>query len=164
MLNFSGEEISKDNKILLKKICKKTLKIIGQSSFILEVNLEFLRSDLMRELNNRTRKVNEPTDVLSFPNLSNIFNKKIKRKDFKEEINPENHKVMLGDIYINLDKASEQAQEFEHSLKREICYLFVHGLLHLLGYDHIDELDKNLMRGQEEFILSKFKLKRVWNG
>ena len=74
--------------------------------------------------------------------------------------NPENNKVILGDIVINLDKAISQALEYGHSLDREICYLFVHGILHLLEFDHMNELDKNLMRKQEEKILSKFKIQR----
>ena len=114
----------------------------------------------MQELNNRMRGVDEATDVLSFPNLVNIFNKKITRKEYKLDINPENNKVFLGDIVINLDRANSQALEFGHSVEREICYLFVHGVLHLLEYDHMNPLDKGLMRTQEELILSKFKLKR----
>jgi probable rRNA maturation factor len=68
--------------------------------------------------------------------------------------------VFLGDVIINLNKASEQAKEYNHSLSREVCYLFVHGLLHLLGYDHIEDKDKKLMRSKEELILNKFKLTR----
>lgn len=160
MLNFVGEEIDKNLSKKLKKIFKVGLKQTGQNPHILEATVEFVYSQEMQELNNRTRNVNEPTDVLSFPSLTNIFNKKIRRRDFKMDINPENNKIYLGDIVINLDRAQSQAIEFGHSQEREICYLFVHGLLHLLEYDHINELDKNLMRTREEMILSKFKLKR----
>ncbi len=114
----------------------------------------------MQTLNNETRKIDETTDVLSFPNLENVFNKKINKKTYPMDVNPHTKRVLLGDIVINVIKAGEQAKEYGHSTKREICYLFVHGLLHLFGYDHIDELDKKLMRAQEETILKKFKLKR----
>ena len=114
----------------------------------------------MQELNKRTRDVDDTTDVLSFPALSNIFNKKLKRKDYKLDVNPENHKLYLGDIVINLDRVISQAQEYGHSKEREVCYLFVHGILHLLEYDHMNDLDKSIMRAQEEKILSKLKIMR----
>ena len=160
MLNFVGEEIDKNLAKKLEKIFKVGLKQTGQNYHILEATVEFVYSQEMQELNNRMRGVNEATDVLSFPSLTNIFNKKIRRKDFVMDINPENNKVYLGDIVINLDRAQSQALEYGHSSEREICYLFVHGLLHLLEYDHMNELDKNIMRAREELILSKFKLKR----
>ena len=160
MLNFVGEEIDKNLSKKLEKIFKVGLKQTGQNYHILEATVEFVYSQEMQELNNRMRGVNEATDVLSFPSLTNIFNKKIRRKDFAMDINPENNKVYLGDIVINLDRAQSQALEYGHSSEREICYLFVHGLLHLLEYDHMNELDKNIMRAREELILSKFKLKR----
>lgn len=160
MLNFVGEEIDKNLSKKLEKIFKVGLKQTGQNYHILEATVEFVYSQEMQELNNRMRGVNETTDVLSFPSLTNIFNKKIRRKDFAMDINPENNKVYLGDIVINLDRAQSQALEYGHSSEREICYLFVHGLLHLLEYDHMNELDKNIMRAREELILSKFKLKR----
>lgn len=160
MINFIGEEIN--NKLMkkLKKIYKVALKSNNQSPRLLETNVKFVLSNEMQELNLRMRNVDDATDVLSFPNLINIFNKKITKKAFPLDINPENNKVILGDIVINLDKAVSQALEFAHSTEREICYLFVHGVLHLLEFDHMNELDKSLMRNQEELILSKFKLKR----
>lgn len=160
MLNFIGEDITKKQKKLLTKVYKHALKVNNQNYRILETNLQFVFSAEMQELNLRTRNVDEPTDVLSFPNLINIFNTKITREKFKLDVNPENNKVFLGDIVINLDKAVSQSLDYGHSLDRELCFLFVHGILHLLEFDHINELDKSLMRNQEELILAKFKLKR----
>lgn len=160
MLNIVGENV--DKKILkkLKKVYKIALKQTNQNPRILELTLQFVYSDAMQELNNRTRGVDAVTDVLSFPALTSVFNKKIKRKDFKLDINPENNKVYLGDIVINLDRVVSQALEYGHSIEREICYLFVHGILHVLEYDHMNDLDKSIMRAQEEKILSKIKLVR----
>ncbi len=160
MLNFVGEDIEKDLKKKLKKIYKVALKTNNQKPRLLETTVKFVYSDEMHELNLNTRNVNDTTDVLSFPSLTNIFNKTIKRKNFKLDINPENNKIYLGDIVINLDRVLSQALEYGHSQEREVCYLFVHGILHLLEYDHMNDLDKNLMRCQEELILSKFNLKR----
>lgn len=160
MLNIIGEEISKDLQKKLNKVYKTALRQTGQNPHILETTLEFVYSGDMQELNKRTRNVDDTTDVLSFPALSNIFNKKLRRKDFKLDVNPENHKLYLGDIVINLDRVISQAQEYGHSREREVCYLFVHGILHLLEYDHMNDLDKSIMRAQEEKILSKLKIVR----
>ena len=160
MLNIVGEEIDKNLVKKLNKVFKVALHETCQSHRILEVTLQFVRSQEMQELNNRMRSINETTDVLSFPTLNNIFNTTLKRKMFKLDVNPETHKLYLGDIVINLDRVKSQAQEYGHSEEREMCYLFVHGILHLLEYDHIDELDKNIMRAQEEKILSKLKVVR----
>ena len=106
------------------------------------------------------RNIDKVTDVLSFPNCENVFNREITPKNFPYEVNPENGKVDIGDIVINLNRAEEQAGSYGHSFTREVAYLMVHGLLHLMGYDHIDPLDANLMRAQEEKVLAKFNLKR----
>lgn len=160
MVEFTGQEIDKDTKKLLKKIAKQTFKNNGQKLRKLEVAIEFVYDDEMQELNSATRNIDETTDVLSFPNLNDVFGKTINIKNFPNDINPENGKVVVGDVVINLNRAQEQAGSFGHSLTREISYLMVHGLLHLLGYDHIDKLDASIMRAQEEQVLAKFNLKR----
>ena len=127
----------------------------------IEVAIEFVYDEQIRELNKQTRNIDAVTDVLSFPNLEGVYGKTINKYNFPDDVNPENGKVDIGDVVINLDRAREQANAFGHSVNREISYLMVHGLLHLMGYDHEDPLDERLMRGQEEEILAKFKLKRV---
>ena len=126
----------------------------------MQVGINFVDDDEIQELNKSERNINEVTDVLSFPNLNNVFNKQINKKNFPDDVNPENGKVELGDVVINLNRAHEQAGSFGHSFTREVAYLMVHGLLHLMGYDHVDKLDSSIMRAQEEEILSKFRLKR----
>ena len=145
---------------IIKKIYKKALKLEHSNPRKIETVLSFVSSAEIKQLNKQTRDIDEVTDVLSFPNLNNVFNARINKKTYPQDINPLSGRVVLGDIVINLNRAEEQAGDYGHSLNREICYLFLHGLLHLLGYDHIDEMDKNLMRGEEELILSKFNLKR----
>ncbi|MGN1222488.1 MAG: rRNA maturation RNase YbeY [Christensenellales bacterium] len=160
MIEFLGEEIDKKTKKLLKKIAKQTFKFNKQKFRKLEVAVEFVYDDEIRELNKAQRNIDEVTDVLSFPNLDQVFGKKIDKYNFPDDVNPENGKVVLGDIVINLNRAKEQAGSFGHSLTREIAYLMVHGLLHLMGYDHVDKLDASLMRAQEEQVLAKFNLRR----
>ena len=92
----------------------------------------------IQSLNAKYRNVDAPTDVLSF----------------------EMDDQYLGDIVISMDKVIEQAQEYGHSQKRELAFLVVHGMLHLLGYDHIDEVDRVLMREKEEKILNDLEIFR----
>ena len=161
-VNFiSSENIDKKLKKQLNKICKTTMKVLNQKHSILEVNLAFVTEEEIQKLNNEKRQVNSVTDVLSFPNLDNVYNQKITKKKYKLEINPDTKKVFLGDIVICLEVANAQAEEFGHSINREICYLTTHGLLHLMGYDHMQENEKVIMRSLEETVLTKNKLARI---
>lgn len=160
MIEFLGQEIDKKTLHLLKRIAKQTFVCNKQSFHKIEVAVTFVYDEEIQKLNKETRGIDEVTDVLSFPNLDEVFGKTINAKNFPDDVNPENHKVDIGDVVINLNRAQEQAGSFGHSLTREISYLMVHGLLHLMGYDHIDKLDASLMRAQEETVLAKFKLKR----
>ncbi|MBP3448253.1 MAG: rRNA maturation RNase YbeY [Clostridia bacterium] len=110
----------------------------------------------IREVNREQRGIDKPTDVLSFPMLF------FKAPEVPEEIteldyDPETHQVMLGDLLISHEKIEEQAKEYGHTLERELCYLTLHGILHLFGYDHMVEGDKKLMRKREEEILARVK-------
>ena len=160
MIEFLGQEFDKKNIKLLKKIAKQTLKSIGQSPRKIDVAITFVDDDEIQELNKRERGIDAVTDVLSFPNLDDVFNKTINKKNFPQDVNPEDGRVDIGDVVINLNKAHEQAGSFGHSFTREVAYLMVHGILHLCGFDHMDKLDEGIMRAQEENVLSKFKLKR----
>ena len=161
MIEFLGQEVDKRTLKLLKRVAKQTFKSLEQKPRKIEVAITFVDDDEIQEINKKERNVDAPTDVLSFPNLENVFNKKINKKNFPDDVNPENGKVILGDVIINLNMAHTQAGSFGHSFSREVAYLMVHGLLHLMGYDHEDKLDEGLMRAQEEEILSKFRLKRA---
>ena len=162
MIEFLGQEFDKKTIRLLKKIAKQTFKSNGQKPHNIDVAITFVDDDEIRELNKSERNIDEVTDVLSFPNLNDVFNRKINKRNFTDDVNPEDGKVDIGDVVINLGRAHEQAGSFGHSFTREVAYLMVHGLLHLMGYDHEDKLDASLMRAQEENVLSKFKLKRDW--
>lgn len=114
-----------------------------------EISVSFVGLDEIHELNREYRAVDRPTDVLSFPQF----------EDLEEEI-PEVGEICLGDVVICRDKAEEQAKEFGHSFERELVYLFTHSILHLLGYDHMEEEEKKLMRAREEEIMEKIGLLR----
>ncbi len=107
-----------------------------------EVDLLFVDNEAIREMNREYRDKDSATDVLSFPMY-----------EADEEIDDE-EEILFGDIVISLERAQEQCQEYGHSLEREVMYLLVHGLLHLAGYDHMEEEEKKEMRAQEEKLLA----------
>ena len=111
----------------------------------LAVNITLTNPQEIQKLNKQYRNIDKATDVLSFP----MFEK-------EELVNLENENYyILGDIVISIEKVKEQAIEYEHSFERELSYMVVHGFCHLLGYDHIEENDKKIMRKKEEEILAK---------
>ena len=111
----------------------------------------------IHQTNLDTRGVDAPTDVLSFP----MFDLKPGEKPQADRADPDTDKVLLGDMMISLERAKAQAEEYGHSVEREICYLAVHSVLHLLGYDHLDEgPQKRQMRQREEAILGKLGIVR----
>ena len=113
-----------------------------------EISVTFVDMEEIHQLNRDYREVHSPTDVLSFPQFDDL-------NDL-----PEEGEIALGDVVICKDKAEEQAQEFGHSFEREIIYLFVHSVLHLLGYDHMDEDEKKIMRRQEEAVMEQLGITR----
>ena len=113
----------------------------------------------IRRLNREMRQIDEVTDVLSFPSLDNIFGKKLIKKHFPADIDEEGN-LFIGSIAICTKRAEEQAEEYGHSYSRELNYLAAHGVCHLLGYDHIDENDKKVMREKEEKVLAKINAVR----
>ncbi len=114
-----------------------------------EISVTFVDLDKIHELNKQYRGVDKPTDVLSFPQFD----------DLEEEI-PEVCEICLGDVVICEQKAREQAEEFGHSFERELVYLFTHSVLHLLGYDHMEDDEKKAMREREEEIMKQIGLMR----
>lgn len=125
-----------------------------ESDIDLSAEITIVDEEEIRQLNSRMRKVDDVTDVLSFPSLEGIKGKKIKGKKFPADLDEEGH-LFIGSIAICKKRAEEQAEEYGHSAFREMSYLAVHGVCHLLGYDHIDENDKKAMREKEERVLKK---------
>ena len=123
------------------------------------MELVFTDEEGIRSLNASTRGKDAVTDVLSFPNLENIFCKPIRKADFPFDTDEEGN-LFLGSVVVCRQRAAQQAEEYGHSLEREVYYLAVHGLCHLLGYDHEEESDTALMREREERILSAMNLGR----
>ena len=110
------------------------------------VSVSIVDNRYIHKINKKYRQIDRPTDVISFAFLDNENN--------YDKILFSPGPVVLGDIYISLDKAKEQAEEYGHSLHRELSFLFIHGLLHLLGYDHMNEEEEKVMFQLQEEILS----------
>lgn len=128
-----------------------------------EVSLVFVDNNEIKEINTNTRRINKETDVLSFPMLE-YENKKVFKEIYKDyKFSPsdfDGDELVLGDIVLSLEKALEQSGEFNHSYEREASYLVVHSVLHLLGYDHMENDEKKVMRKREEEILNKLNISR----
>ncbi len=117
------------------------------------VSLSFVEPEEIRRLNREYRENDSVTDVLSFPQFADLDELRAQPLGDEEEI-------LLGDVVLCLEKAKQQAEEYGHSLEREIVYLFVHSIFHLLGYDHMNEADKAAMRAVEEEVMERMRLLR----
>ena len=135
-------------KLLIRKACTATL-VEENFPDNAEVEVTFVDDEQIKEYNNEYRNIDKSTDVLSFP----------LGEDGVYDTNPETNNKMLGDIVISGEHAISQGELYGHGLRREIAYLTVHSMLHLLGYDHVDEgIEKAKMREKEETILTKLGL------
>ena len=122
-----------------------------------EINILLTDDEGIRQVNRTMREIDRATDVLSFP----MFDLAPGEHPGEEDADPDTGLVPLGDMCISLQRARAQAQEYGHSFEREVCYLCVHSVLHLLGYDHLDEGEmKRRMREREEEIMKQLKLER----
>ncbi|NLW21974.1 MAG: rRNA maturation RNase YbeY [Tissierellia bacterium] len=140
----------RQDKVKLDDSVYKKIKEAVRESLLLEgrplnyeISISFVDNEEIRELNKMYRGIDEETDVLSFPLGEDEF------------INPV---PMLGDIIISAEKALEQALEYGHSLLREITYLTVHSMFHLLGYDHMDHREREIMRSKEKQVMKKLNI------
>ena len=135
-------------RLLVRRACSAVLATEGFLD-LAEVNVTFVDDAEIKQLNTDFRNIEKSTDVLSFPLGENgIY-----------DVNPENGAKMLGDIVISVDHAVNQAELYGHSLQREIAFLTVHSMLHLLGYDHVNSEEEELeMRSRQREILGRMGL------
>ncbi|MBN1034712.1 rRNA maturation RNase YbeY [Clostridium botulinum] len=155
-------EVSDEFTNHLEKVIEFTLKE-EDVNIPSEISLLFVDNEEIREINNETRNIDRATDVLSFPMLDypekKVFKEVYTENDFSEA-DFDGDDLVLGDIVLSLERALEQSKEYNHSYEREASYLVVHSVLHLLGYDHMEEDDKVKMRKREEEILTALDIRR----
>ena len=142
----------------IEKLFEVAGKVLKEDFSLVGISVNFVDETEIQKLNKQFRKIDKCTDVLSFPNLEKKVNQSL--KDFENERNFDDGLLFLGDIVICKKVAYKQAKEFGHSRKREICFLALHGLLHLLGYDHIESEDEKVMKDVADKILSSFGVER----
>ena len=147
-----GEEYEKTYGETMKKALSVILAGEGIDGDGAEVSVSFVGPDEIKALNGEYRGVDSVTDVLSFPQFDSV--------DDLMDLQEETGVAELGDVVICMERAGQQAEEFGHPLEREVIYLFVHSILHLLGYDHMEEEEKKIMRAREEEVMSELGIER----
>lgn len=153
-LNYLDIDENDSYKEIIKKVLKKCFEIEKLENKNLYVNVVLTNAKNIKSINKEHRGIDKETDVLSFPMFEkDELDEKIKSGDFPYE-------DVLGDVIISIEKVREQAEEYGHSFERELSYMLVHGFYHLMGYDHIEEEDKKIMRPKEEKILNELKITR----
>lgn len=158
-VNFFNEHEDLYQKV--EKVVEKGLEL-ENVPYEVEISLSVVDLQTIQEINKEHRNIDKPTDVLSFPQIEPV---KVgvmdwENLDFSSCINYDSEELILGDIVLCSEKALEQAQVYQHSLEREICFLVAHSLLHLLGYDHISPEDEKIMFAKQEAILYDLGIKR----
>lgn len=133
------DELALMEKVLLHGLTKLKIDKV-------EFNIIIVDNDYIHNLNKEYRHIDRETDVITFA------------LEDDKTFNPKER--ILGDVYISIDKAKSQSEEYGHSLKRELCFLAVHGLLHLLGYDHMNEHDEKIMFGLQKEILDEMGIQK----
>ena len=146
-LNNEVEDFKEDYESIYLEIIKEACKQLDIHDD-LELSVIFVDDQRIHEINKEYRKIDRSTDVISFALEDE------KRENFTKI-------RLLGDIYISIDKAKEQAISYEHSLERELSFLAVHGLLHLLGYDHMTKEDEKIMFTKQKEILYGKRFARI---
>lgn len=145
----------------VRLVCEAALKEEG-CPYEVQVNVVLTDDDGIREVNLETRGIDSPTDVLSFPNVDfgreGVFD--IDESSEADYFDPDTGELILGDIMISVDKVEEQAREYGHSVLREFAFLVAHSMLHLCGYDHMQEQAAEVMEHKQEKILTDLGITR----
>ena len=143
------EELTPEIEKAIKDVCVAVMEE-EEYDFDAEISVTLVDNDTIRSINKEQRDIDRATDVLSFPML-----------EFDEEYDMDGELVMLGDIVISMERAREQANEFGHSFLREVAFLTAHSMLHLLGYDHVDDKEgEEIMCEKQERVLTSLGITR----
>ena len=151
-IQYQEIEQNKIYETIIKQVIDKCFETENLKNLYISITLT--TPENIKKINNKYRKIDKPTDVLSFP----MFEKE--EIDLVCKENFEGIREALGDVIISVEQVKKQAKEYEHSFERELAYMVVHGFYHLIGYDHIQEDEKNQMRKKEENILKKLNINR----
>lgn len=151
-LQYQDIEENEEYLILINQVVNKCFEIEKLKNLYISIILT--TPENIRKINKEYRKIDKSTDVLSFPMFEP---EEIQRICKKEQTGMQE---VLGDIIISIEQVKAQAKEYEHSFERELAYMVVHGFYHLMGYDHMEENEKQQMRKKEENVLSQLQINR----
>lgn len=154
LLNF-------DYSALINKVINECLDY-EECPYEAEISLLLTDDDEIKEINKQFREIDKPTDVLSFPSIPYMVAGDFSNleEDTSEYFNPETGELILGDIVISVDRAIRQAEEYGHSIAREIAFLTAHSMLHLMGYDHMHDDERKVMENKQEEVLNRLEIYR----
>lgn len=154
VLDFDYEEV-------IKNVVKRVVDT-ENCPYEVEVNVLLTNNEEIQEANKDFRNIDRPTDVLSFPMVDYDFPADFSLVNESPEgyLNPETDELLLGDIMVSVDKVYSQAEEYGHGIKREFAFLIAHSMLHLLGYDHIEDEERAVMEAKQEAILETLGITR----
>lgn len=148
------EEVSEELIDMIKSVCEAVMEE-EECDFDAEISITLTDNDGIREINSETRDIDKATDVLSFPMLE------FDEDGADAEYEYDGDMVMLGDIVISMERARAQAIEFNHSMRREVAFLVAHSMLHLLGYDHVDDKEgEKVMCEKQDKVLNSLNITR----
>ena len=151
-IQYQEIEQNENYETIIKQVIDKCFETENLKNLYISITLTTPKN--IKQINNKYRKIDKPTDVLSFP----MFEKE--EIDLVCKENFEGIRETLGDVIISIEQVEKQAKEYEHSFERELAYMVVHGFYHLMGYDHMQEDEKNQMRQKEENILKGLQINR----
>lgn len=153
MLNIY--DLKAEESKVAKRIFKTVMKSHGIMPRQISLDVTMVTNEEIHELNMSSRQVDRPTDVLSYP--SEVIHFPFDIKAYRQSISPEDKTLYIGEIMVSRQIMLEQAEEYGHTVDRECAFLLTHGMLHLLGYDHVDDVENKVMRAKEDEILTKAK-------
>lgn len=147
---------------LIEDLTKETLRYENVKFSDVCVNVSFCDDEEIKSVNSEFRNIDNSTDVLSFPAIDTETLQHLNdlTGDEIDYFDPETHELILGDILISVEHVQAQAELYNHSIKRETAFLIAHSLLHLLGYDHMEDSERKIMEDKQEEILSNLHITR----
>lgn len=159
--NECEKEFPFDYEKLAQKVVEYCLDYVN-FPYEAEVNLTLTDNEGIHRINKEFREIDRPTDVLSFPMLSyeHPADFSFLERESDDDFNPDTGEALLGDIVISIDKVYEQSESYGHSVEREFAFLIVHSMLHLFGYDHMEEEEAKEMEEQQRRILNGLQILR----
>ncbi len=157
----AADQIEFNYETLIKKVIEACLDY-ENCPYETEISILLTDDDRIREINREYREIDRPTDVLSFPGVEYEIPGSFDglEENIADWFHPETGELLLGDIVISVDRARLQAQEYGHSLEREIAFLTAHSMFHLFGYDHMEEEERISMEEKQNAVLEKLEIRR----